>query len=180
MVQNDSANYWNEKFSATSWWTDSRVSKRRGSSSVSRKIYYSVSTSHELFEIELNHIVARDNASCRSQKRKSSPLRLKSVTTATIHSLRSDREDLHAITILIRFFLKTISFETQEIDTNLYVRLFPITDSISSRDAKNPATNVDLWRSMVTKKNVDWRPIFGSMFWTYGIPLIKKQFVWLS
>ncbi len=100
--------------------------------------------SHELFEIELNHIVARDNASCRSKKRKSSPLRLKTITTATIHSLRSDREDLHAITIRIRFIIKTISFETQEIVTNLYVRLLPITDNISSRDAKNPASNVDL------------------------------------
>ncbi len=92
-----------------------------------------------LFKIELNHIVARDNTSCRSKKRKCSPLRLKSVTTATIHSLRSDREDLHAITILIRFCLKTISLETQEIVTYLYVRLLPITDSISSRDAENPA-----------------------------------------
>ncbi len=111
---------------------------------MSREIYYSVSTSHELFEIELSHIVAHDNTRCRSKKRKSSPLRLKSVTTASIHLLRSDRQDLHEITILIRLFLKVIWFETQEIGTYLYVRLLPITDSIPSRDAKNPAANLDL------------------------------------
>jgi hypothetical protein len=111
---------------------------------VSSEICSSVSTSHELFEIELNHIVALTTLVVVVKKRKSSPLRLKSVTTATIHSLRSEREDVHAITIIIRFFLITKSFETQEIVTNLYVRLLPITDSISSRDAKNPAAKLDL------------------------------------
>jgi hypothetical protein len=111
---------------------------------VSRKNYYSGSTSHELFELEQNRIVDCGNVSCRSKKRKNSFLRLRTITTATIHSLRSDREDLHAITIRIRFYLKTISFETQEIVADLYVRLLPITDSISSRDAKNLASNVDL------------------------------------
>jgi hypothetical protein len=63
-------------------------------------------------------------------------LRLKSVTTTTIHSLRSDRQDMHAITILIKLFLKTISFEMQGNVTNLDVRLLPNTDGISSRIAK--------------------------------------------
>ncbi len=89
-------------------------------------------------------MVARGNTSCRMKKHKSSPLLLKSVTTATIRSLRSDCEDLQAITILIGLFLNTILFETQEIVTDLYVRLLPITDSISSRDAKNPAANLNL------------------------------------
>jgi hypothetical protein len=111
---------------------------------VSSEIYSSVSASHELFEIELNHIVALTTLVVVFKKRKRSPLRVKSVTTATIHSLRADREDLHAITIIIRFFLTTKSFEAQEIVTNLYVRLLPIADSISSRDAKNPAAKLDL------------------------------------
>jgi hypothetical protein len=66
---------------------------------------------------------------------------------AALSERRPDHQDLHTITILINRFLKTISFErieTQEIVTNIYVRLLSITDSISSRDAKNPATTFDL------------------------------------
>ena len=81
---------------------------------------------------------------------------MKSVTIATIqvHSMRSGREDLHAIMILIRLLLKKKSFKTKEIVTSLYVRLLPITDSISSRDAKNPASNFDR-KIDGYKKNVD-------------------------
>jgi hypothetical protein len=65
------------------------------------------------------------------------------VTTATIHSLRSDHQDMHAIIILMKLFLKKISSETQKIVADLYVLLFPSQTAFLSQDAKNPAATLN-------------------------------------
>ncbi len=110
-------------------------------------------------------------------KRKSSPLRLKSVTTATIHSLRSDREDLHVITIRIRFFLKTISFETQEIVTNLLCTPSPHHRQHFFTGCQNPASNFDLWRSTVTKKQIRLKTDFWIDFLGLRDPSNRKSII---